>query len=47
VNSGGFSAVRPKNPFTLEGEGAGDWEVAARYSCLDLEDEDIGGGIAE
>jgi phosphate-selective porin OprO/OprP len=44
VSSGGFSSVRPKNPFTLEGKGTGAWEIATRYSYLDLDDEDFDGG---
>lgn len=40
---GAFGRVHPENPFPLEGWGA--WEVAARYSYLDLDSKDIEGGV--
>ncbi len=40
---GAFSRVKPKSNFLDEG-GAGAWEIAARYSSLDLTDEGIAGG---
>ncbi len=40
---GAFGRVHPRNPFPLEGWGA--WEVAARYSFLDLDSKDVDGGV--
>ncbi len=40
--SGLFSRVKPKKNFGAGGAGA--WEVAARYSHLDLSDEEVEGG---
>jgi len=37
-----FSRVKPKENFSYGGLGA--WEIAARYSELDLNDQDITGG---
>lgn len=42
-SSGTFSFVRPQNNFGI-GSGWGAWEVAARYSRLDLDDRNIKGG---
>ena len=39
---GAFGRIYPDNPFPLEGWGA--WEVAARYSYLNLDSEDVQGG---
>jgi phosphate-selective porin OprO/OprP len=40
-----FGRVEPKRNFDLKsGSGLGAWEVALRYSCIDLNDEDIQGG---
>lgn len=39
---GVYRGVAPKQPFSRNGPGA--WEVALRYSHLDLSDEDITGG---
>ena len=42
---GAFSRVSPKKNFGFgEGSGWGAWEVAARYSQLDLNDGTVGGG---
>ena len=38
-----FGKIKPKKDFGKDG-GWGAWEVAARYSCLDLNDDDISGG---
>lgn len=45
--SGAFSGVRPKNNFSLKKGTWGAWEVAARYSHLDLDQkrQEITGGI--
>ncbi len=42
TTSGAFAAVRPERNFGRDGKGA--WELAARYSSLDLEDGGIEGG---
>jgi phosphate-selective porin OprO/OprP len=40
-----FGTVRPKRNFALKrGSGWGSWEVALRYSSLDLNDNEIRGG---
>jgi phosphate-selective porin OprO/OprP len=36
--TGAFTAPKPAQPFTFDGTGWGAWEVAARYSDLDLND---------
>lgn len=36
--NGGFNGIRPAKPFKLHGDGWGAFEVAARYSVLDLND---------
>lgn len=36
--NGGFNGIRPARPFGLHGSGLGAFEVAARYSVLDLDD---------
>src|SRR3989304_2241479 len=43
TKSGSFDMVKPKKNFKW-GEGIGAIELAARYSALDLADEDISGG---
>lgn len=43
TSSGAFDRVRPKNNFDWQG-GLGALELAARYSMLDLNDEDMNGG---
>ena len=42
---GVFDRVKPKNRFSLKEGGWGAWELAARYSYLDLNDKGIRGGI--
>jgi phosphate-selective porin OprO/OprP len=43
-SSATFDRVKPKNNFSLKEPGWGAWELAARYSTIDLNDEDIQGG---
>jgi len=43
TSAGAFSRVKPKKDFLREG-GWGAWEVATKYSRLDLSDRDIAGG---
>lgn len=42
--SGKFGRITPKSRFSLKGGGPGAWEIAMRYSSLDLNDGDITGG---
>jgi phosphate-selective porin OprO/OprP len=35
-STGAFGSPKPSAPFTLNGSGIGAWELAARYSDLDL-----------
>ena len=39
-----FTRVKPINPFNLEKEQWGAWQLAARYSYLTFDDESIRGG---
>ncbi len=43
-SSGVFGRLKPKENFLGKGGRLGAWEVAARYSHLDLNDANIGGG---
>ena len=43
-SSGTFTRLKPKNNFSMSGQGWGAWEVVARYSSLDLNDNGIDGG---
>lgn len=40
-----FTRVRPLKNFSPTGDGFGAWELALRYSYLDLNDDNISGGI--
>ncbi|MDP1625821.1 MAG: porin [Parvibaculum sp.] len=42
--NGLFSRVKPANPFSLKGGGAGAWEIATRFSTIDLNDDALRGG---
>ncbi|VAX10637.1 Phosphate-specific outer membrane porin OprP; Pyrophosphate-specific outer membrane porin OprO [hydrothermal vent metagenome] len=44
---GKFGRITPKSRFSLGSGGLGAWEIAARYSNLDLNDGDITGGEME
>lgn len=44
VKKGSFGRVHPLQNFQLGGDGWGAWEIAARFSQLDLEDAAITGG---
>lgn len=41
---GEFGSISPMHPFALNGDGWGSWQVAFRYSSVDLNDGDINGG---
>lgn len=42
--SGTFKRVKPKSPFSLTDGGLGAWELAFRYSNVDLNDGNVTGG---
>lgn len=44
--AGGFGPVRPAKPFNLAAGEWGAWELAARYSTLDLNDNEGSAGLA-
>ncbi len=44
VKNGTYGRVKPLDPFSLSEGGIGAWEIAARYSNLDLNDGPILGG---
>ena len=44
-SSGAFGGVKPSSPFTVKDGGIGAWEIALRYSQLDLDDAEVTGGI--
>ncbi len=44
AKQGKFDRVTPKWPFALKGDGWGAWQVAARWSDLDLNDTAVHGG---
>jgi phosphate-selective porin OprO/OprP len=44
--NGGFRGVKPDHPFGGKDGGLGAWEIAARYSVLDLNDHDGVAGAA-
>ena len=44
ADKGVFDIIQPTQPFKLHGDGWGAWEIAARYSVLDLNDADVNGG---
>jgi phosphate-selective porin OprO/OprP len=44
LGKGSFGRVKPKNNFNPSTGDWGAWEVAARYSYLDLNDRDLSGG---
>ena len=46
-NIGAFGRTSPKNPFSISKGQWGAWELAARYSYVDLNDESVRGGIEQ
>lgn len=46
-SSGSFGRIKPFHPFNLKENTWGAWELAARYSYLDLNDHDVQGGKLE
>ncbi len=44
ADKGVFDILVPKRPFSLKSGGLGAWELAARYSNIDLNDADVLGG---
>lgn len=44
---GTYGRLKPANPFSLNGGGTGAWEVAGRYSNVDLNDGGITGGAMD
>lgn len=47
ASSGSYEGVTPSHPFDPRRGGWGAWEMAARYSMIDLNDKDIFGGRQE
>jgi phosphate-selective porin OprO/OprP len=45
TSSGTFSNPKPKKNFSISEKTLGAWELAARYSYLDLTDKDVNGGV--
>ncbi len=44
LGKGTFGRVKPNNDFIAETPGSGAWELAARYSSVDLDDGAVSGG---
>lgn len=47
ASSGSYEGVVPSHPFDPKRRGWGAWEIAARYSMIDLNDKDVFGGRQE
>jgi len=43
-STGTFGRIKPRDNFRSKDGGLGAWEVAARYSAIDLDDKDVRGG---
>lgn len=46
-NSGSYDGISPSRPFDWKTGGWGAWEIAARHSNIDLNDQDVFGGQQE
>ncbi len=44
IGKGAFSGIKPSNPFDVQNNNWGAFEIAARYSTLDVSDENVLGG---
>jgi phosphate-selective porin OprO/OprP len=44
-NAGAFGRVSPRKPFSLRERTFGAWELVSRFSRLDLNDQEVKGGI--
>ena len=47
LGEGAFDRIVPKKNFSIDGQGWGAWEVAARFSRLDLNSENVDGGALD
>jgi phosphate-selective porin OprO/OprP len=47
LGEGAFDRIVPKRNFGFDGQGWGAWEVAARFSRLDLDSKNVDGGVED